>query len=238
MCLKKTLPGSQLSQFPSCLVLGGWQDGSLHDLAEVAPGEHSKARLHPRAFPWTTRWQFPISKGGSGHLLPAEPGRAEAHLPLLPRLLGSSHGVPPAGQTAFHARYQRGFPQANPSHSPPGQQRSRSSPPRLAHPEFDEEESILRPLPEELLQAALLLGKFVVNLTNVHRLEQGVAVRMVGVSNVYEEVFVVLQREKQGKSALWEKSRGVVTGRGLGFDGLNDSQSWDFLQYGFHEQLH
>lgn len=73
----------------------------------------------------------------------------------------------------------------------------------------------MRPLPKELLQAALLFREFVINLTNVHRLEQGVAVRMVGVSNVHEEVFVVLQGRKGKVSTVGEEQRVVRAGAGL-----------------------
>jgi hypothetical protein len=61
------------------------------------------------------------------------------------------------------------------------------------HPEFDEEEGVLRALSKQLLQATFLFRKFVIYLTNVHRFEQRVTVRMVGMPDVHEEVFVVLQ---------------------------------------------
>lgn len=64
---------------------------------------------------------------------------------------------------------------------------------RSTHPEFYEEEGVLRALSKQLLQATFLFRKFVIYLTNVHRFEQRVTVRMVGVPNVHEEVFVVLQ---------------------------------------------
>lgn len=70
----------------------------------------------------------------------------------------------------------------------------------------------MRPLPKEFLQTALLFRKFVVNLTNVHRLEQRVTVRMVGVSNVHEEVFIVLQGGNRKISAVGEEQRVVTAG--------------------------
>ena len=61
------------------------------------------------------------------------------------------------------------------------------------HPEFDEEEGVLRALSKQLLQATFLFRKFVIYLTNVHGFEQRVTIRMVGMPDVHEEVFVVLQ---------------------------------------------
>lgn len=78
------------------------------------------------------------------------------------------------------------------------------------HPEFYEEESILGPLPKQFLQTALLLGEFVINLTNVHRLKQRVAVRMVSMSNVYEEVFIVLQERNRKISAVQKEQRFIM----------------------------
>lgn len=63
---------------------------------------------------------------------------------------------------------------------------------RSTHPEFYEEEGVLRALSKQLLQATFLFRKFVIYLTNVHGFKQRVTVRMVGVPNVHEEVFVVL----------------------------------------------
>lgn len=61
------------------------------------------------------------------------------------------------------------------------------------HPEFDKEEGVLRALSKQFFQATFLFRKFVIYLTNVHGFEQRVAVRMVGMPDVHEEVFVVLQ---------------------------------------------
>lgn len=69
------------------------------------------------------------------------------------------------------------------------------------HPEFYEEEGVLRAFPKQFLQATLLLRKLVVDLTNVHRFKQRVTVRMVGMPDVHEEVFVVLQ-ETSGDSPI------------------------------------
>lgn len=65
------------------------------------------------------------------------------------------------------------------------------------HPKFDEEKGILRTFSKEFLQASLLFGEFVVNLPDVHRLQQGVAVGVVGLPDVYKQVLVVLQKETQ-----------------------------------------
>lgn len=61
------------------------------------------------------------------------------------------------------------------------------------HPEFYEEEGVLRAFSKQFLQATFLFRKLVVYLTNVHRFKQRVTVRMVGMPDVHEEVFVVLQ---------------------------------------------
>lgn len=61
------------------------------------------------------------------------------------------------------------------------------------HPEFYEEEGILRAFSKEFLQATFLFRKLIVYLTDVHRFKQRVTVRMVGMPDVHEEVFVVLQ---------------------------------------------
>lgn len=86
-------------------------------------------------------------------------------------------------------------------------------PPALTHPELHEKESILGPLPKELLQPALLLGELVVDLADVHRLQQRVAVGMVGVADVHEEVFVVLQG-RHGKISAEGEEQGVLTAGG------------------------
>lgn len=51
----------------------------------------------------------------------------------------------------------------------------------------------MRALSKQLLQATFLFRKFVIYLTNVHGFEQRVTIRMVGMPDVHEEVFVVLQ---------------------------------------------
>lgn len=61
------------------------------------------------------------------------------------------------------------------------------------HPEFDEEERVLGAFLIKLFEAALLLWELVVNLPDVHSLQQGVTVRGVGLSNVDKQVFAVLQ---------------------------------------------
>lgn len=65
------------------------------------------------------------------------------------------------------------------------------------YPEFDEEEGVLGAFSIQLLQPSLLLWKFVINLTDVHRLQQGVTVRMICLPNMYEEVLVVLKEGRK-----------------------------------------
>lgn len=60
------------------------------------------------------------------------------------------------------------------------------------HPEFNEEEGVLRALLIQLLESALLLGELVIDLSDVHSLEEGVAVGGVGLSNVDKQMFAVL----------------------------------------------
>lgn len=61
-----------------------------------------------------------------------------------------------------------------------------------AYPKLDEKEGVLGPTLIELLEAAFLLGKLVVDLADVHGLQQRVAVRGVRLADVHEEVFAVL----------------------------------------------
>lgn len=61
------------------------------------------------------------------------------------------------------------------------------------HPEFYKEEGILGAFCIQLLQSAFLFWKFIVDLTNVHRLQQGVTVGMIRLPDVHKQVFVVLQ---------------------------------------------
>lgn len=61
-----------------------------------------------------------------------------------------------------------------------------------AYPKFDEEEGVLGPTLIELLEAAFLLRKLVVDLADVYGLQQRVAVRGVRLADVHEEVFAVL----------------------------------------------
>lgn len=71
---------------------------------------------------------------------------------------------------------------------PPNQ----SGPRRSAYPELDQVEGVLRTLGEELLQAPLLLGELVVDLPDVHALQQGVAVAGAALVDVHKQVLVVL----------------------------------------------
>lgn len=54
------------------------------------------------------------------------------------------------------------------------------------HPEFNEEERILGTFSIQLLQPSFLFWEFVVNLTDVHRLQQGITVRMICLSDMYK----------------------------------------------------
>lgn len=83
--------------------------------------------------------------------------------------------------------------EATAGYTAPCSQEPGKSQPLSTHPELYEEEGVLRALSKQLLQATFLFRKFVIYLTNVHGFEQWVTVRMVGMPNVHEEVFVVLQ---------------------------------------------
>lgn len=67
----------------------------------------------------------------------------------------------------------------------------------VTHPEFNEEECVLRAFLVELFEAALLLGKLVIDLPDVHSLEERVAVGGVGLAYVDKQVFAVLQCEER-----------------------------------------
>lgn len=69
-----------------------------------------------------------------------------------------------------------------------------NNPHRSTHPEFNKEECVLGAFLIQLFQAAFLLRKLVVDLSDVHGFEQGVTVGGVGLSNVDKQVFAVLQR--------------------------------------------
>lgn len=66
-----------------------------------------------------------------------------------------------------------------------------------AHPELDQVESVLRALAEQLLEAPLLLWELVVDLPDVHALQQGVAVARAALADVHKQVLVVLRGGKQ-----------------------------------------
>lgn len=65
------------------------------------------------------------------------------------------------------------------------------------HPELYQVERVLRALAEQLLQAALLLGKLVVDLSDVDALQQGVAVAEAALADVHKQVLVVLQGDRR-----------------------------------------
>lgn len=66
----------------------------------------------------------------------------------------------------------------------------------MFYPELDEEERIVRPFVKQLLQASFLLWELVVDLSDVHRLQIGVAVARVGLADVHEQVLVELEGQK------------------------------------------
>lgn len=55
----------------------------------------------------------------------------------------------------------------------------------------------MRALAEQLLEATLLLGEFVVNLPDIHTLQQGVAVARAALADVHKQVLVVLGGRKR-----------------------------------------
>lgn len=61
------------------------------------------------------------------------------------------------------------------------------------HPEFYQEEGILGALSVQLLQSSFLFWEFIVNLTNVHRLQQRITVGMIRLPDMYKQVLVVLK---------------------------------------------
>ena len=61
------------------------------------------------------------------------------------------------------------------------------------HPEFNQEECVLRAFLIKLFEPALLLRELVVDLPDVYSLEEWVAVGGVGLSNVDKQMFAVLQ---------------------------------------------
>lgn len=52
------------------------------------------------------------------------------------------------------------------------------------------------PFVEQVLQASFLLWELVVDLSDVHRLQIGIAVARVGLANVHKQVLVELGRPK------------------------------------------
>ena len=67
----------------------------------------------------------------------------------------------------------------------------RKRPPET-YPELHEEKGVGGSTFKELLEAALLLGEFVVDLVDVHGFEVGVAVAGARLADVHEQVLVVL----------------------------------------------
>lgn len=67
------------------------------------------------------------------------------------------------------------------------------------HPEFNQEESILRAFLIKLFEPTLLLRELVVDLPDVHSLKEWVTVGGVGLSNVDKQMFAVLQWTETGE---------------------------------------
>lgn len=65
-----------------------------------------------------------------------------------------------------------------------------------AYPELDQVEGVLWALIKQLLQTSLLLGELVVDLPDVHTLQQRIAVAQAALADVHKKVLVVLRREK------------------------------------------
>ncbi len=61
-----------------------------------------------------------------------------------------------------------------------------------SYPKLDEEEGVLGPTLIELLEATLLLRELVIDLADVHSLQQRVTVRGIRLPDVHEEVFAIL----------------------------------------------
>lgn len=68
---------------------------------------------------------------------------------------------------------------------------------KMIYPELDEKESVRWPFVKQLLQAPFLLWELIVDLSDVHGLQIGVAVARVGLTNVHKQVLVELQRQKR-----------------------------------------
>lgn len=55
-----------------------------------------------------------------------------------------------------------------------------------SYPKLNKEEGILGAFSVQFLQSSFLFWKFIVNLTNVHGLQQGVAVGMIRLPDMYK----------------------------------------------------
>lgn len=66
-----------------------------------------------------------------------------------------------------------------------------------AHPELDQVECVMWALSKQLLEAALLLWELVIDLPNVHTLQQWVAIAWTTLADVHKQVLVVLRGEKK-----------------------------------------
>ena len=62
----------------------------------------------------------------------------------------------------------------------------------MLYPELDKKESVVWPFVKQLLQASFLLRELVVDLPDVHTLQQGVAVARAALADVHKQVLVVL----------------------------------------------
>jgi len=68
----------------------------------------------------------------------------------------------------------------------------------FTHPELDQVESVLGALAEQLFEAALLLRELVIDLPDVHTLQQRVAVARAALADVHKQVLVVLRGRRGG----------------------------------------
>lgn len=80
----------------------------------------------------------------------------------------------------------------------------------MFYPKLDEKESVVWPFVKQLPQASFLFWELVVDLSDIHRLQIGVAVARVGLANVHKQVLVELERQKcisgNEQSQKWQVS--------------------------------
>lgn len=66
-----------------------------------------------------------------------------------------------------------------------------------AYPKLNQVESVLWALAKQLLEPPLLFWELVIDLPDVHTLQQWVAVARTALANVHKQVLVVLRGEKK-----------------------------------------